>query len=110
VRTLVPDLPRLGELDARGVIVTDAAAAGYDFVSRYFAPRMGIPEDAATGSAHCALGPFWGETLARSDLLGYQASARGGYIRVRWLGGDRIEIAGQAVTVAADTLRSTPPC
>ncbi len=72
---LVPDLARLRELDARGVIVTAAAAAReYDFVSRYFAPRMRIPEDAATGSAHCALGLFWSETLARSEFLAYQAS------------------------------------
>jgi PhzF family phenazine biosynthesis protein len=110
VRTLVPDLARLGELDARGVIVTAAAdAPDYDFISRYFAPRMGIPEDAATGSAHCALGPFWSETLARSEFLGYQASPRGGYVRVRWPGGNRIEIAGQAITVAAGTLRLPPP-
>jgi PhzF family phenazine biosynthesis protein len=109
VLTLAPDLARLAELDVRGVIVTAAATArDYDFVSRYFAPAMGIPEDAATGSAHCALGPFWSETLGRSELHAYQASPRGGYIRVRWHGGDRIEIAGQAITVAVGTLRSTP--
>jgi predicted PhzF superfamily epimerase YddE/YHI9 len=81
------------------VIVTGAADGPWDFVSRFFAPRVGIPEDAVTGSAHCALGPFWSARLGRPELLGYQASARGGVVRVRSRAG-RALIAGQAVTVA----------
>jgi predicted PhzF superfamily epimerase YddE/YHI9 len=71
---------------------------GYDFVSRFFAPCVGIPEDPVTGSAHCALGPYWGEQLQKTSLLGYQASARGGTVRVHLRGG-RVDLAGQAVTV-----------
>jgi PhzF family phenazine biosynthesis protein len=99
VRELQPDLTRLRALDTRGVIVTGAADGPWDFVSRFFAPRVGIPEDAVTGSAHCALGPFWSARLGRPELLGYQASARGGVVRVRSRAG-RALIAGQAVTVA----------
>ena len=99
VRLLEPDFRLLGRLDARGVIVTSrASAAGYDFVSRFFAPSSGIDEDPATGSAHCCLGPFWKERLGRDDLLGYQASPRGGFVRTRCVG-DRVRISGQAVTV-----------
>lgn len=106
VRTLKPDLPRMHELGVRAVIVT-ARASGrdYDFVSRVFEPSIGIPEDSVTGSAHCALGPFWADALGKRELLANQASPRGGYVRVRWTGGDRIEIAGQAVTVAAASLQ-----
>jgi predicted PhzF superfamily epimerase YddE/YHI9 len=86
-------------VDARGVIVTSrAAASGYDFVSRFFAPRAGVDEDPVTGSAHCALTPYWTPKLGRPDLVGYQASARGGTVRVR-LQGDRVMLGGQAVTV-----------
>jgi predicted PhzF superfamily epimerase YddE/YHI9 len=74
------------------------AAGGYDFVSRYFAPLSGAPEDPATGSSHCALGPYWAAKLGKTDLLAYQASARGGWLRVR-AAGPRVQVAGQAVTV-----------
>jgi PhzF family phenazine biosynthesis protein len=103
VRDLAPDLRALGGVapDGVGVIVTAAAApgvAGHDFVSRYFAPSAGIDEDPVTGSAHCVLGPFWAERLGRDDLTGFQASARGGLVRVRPQG-DRVQLGGRAVTV-----------
>lgn len=99
VRGLAPDARRLAALPARGIIVTSRSDdPTYDFVSRFFAPGSGIDEDPVTGSAHCALGPFWGERLGRGDLVGYQASARGGVVRVR-LAGDRVRLGGQAVTV-----------
>ena len=99
VRALAPDLAALERVDARGMIVTSRATTqGYDFVSRFFAPRAGVPEDPVTGSAHCALTPFWSERLQRTDMTAYQASRRGGVIRVR-LAGDRVILAGQAVTV-----------
>ncbi|HVH08655.1 MAG TPA: PhzF family phenazine biosynthesis protein [Gemmatimonadales bacterium] len=99
VRNLAPDLAGFEPLDARGVIVTSrSTGAGYDFVSRFFAPRVGVPEDPVTGSAHCALAPFWSERLRRAELTGYQASARGGVVRVR-VAGERVVLAGQAVTV-----------
>jgi predicted PhzF superfamily epimerase YddE/YHI9 len=106
VRELAPDLRRLGGLGTRGVIVTAAAApdaAGYDFVSRYFAPAVGIDEDPVTGSAHCTLGPFWAERLGRAELTGFQASRRGGLVQVR-PEGDRVLLGGRAVTVVRGQL------
>jgi PhzF family phenazine biosynthesis protein len=99
LRTLRPEFARIRELDARGVIVTaPALSQRFDFVSRFFAPRVGVDEDAATGSAHCALAPFWSERLGRDSLTGYQVSARGGVVRTR-LDGQRVFLGGQAVTV-----------
>jgi predicted PhzF superfamily epimerase YddE/YHI9 len=99
VRTMKPDLALLREVTNRGVMVTSRSTSpAYDFVSRFFAPAVGIDEDPVTGSAHCCLGPFWGERLGKTELVGYQASARGGTVRVR-LGGDRVYLGGQAVTV-----------
>jgi predicted PhzF superfamily epimerase YddE/YHI9 len=104
VRGLAPDFGRLGRLEHRGVIVTASAGrppAGtrsFDFVSRYFAPAVGIDEDPVTGSAHCTLGPYWAERLGRAELTGFQASARGGVVQVR-TAGDRVLLGGQAVTV-----------
>lgn len=104
VRRLEPDLGVLARLPVRGVIVTAAAAAGdRDFVSRFFAPAAGVPEDPVTGSAHCALAPFWSERLGRIELSGYQASARGGLVRVR-VAGDRVHLGGLAVTVLRGVL------
>lgn len=103
VRGLRPDLAALAALPVRGVIVTAAAVpggGGFDFVSRFFAPGVGVPEDPVTGSAHCALAPYWGAILGRTEMRGWQASARGGEVRVVWRG-DRVELAGQAVTVSA---------
>ena len=99
VRSLAPDLGRLAALPYRGILVTARAAApGYDVVSRFFAPAVGIGEDPATGSSHCCLGPYWSERLGKNPFLGYQASARGGRVRVE-LAGDRVRLGGQAVTV-----------
>jgi PhzF family phenazine biosynthesis protein len=100
VRQLTPNLTALERLDTRGVIVTSRAngQGAYDFVSRFFAPQSGVPEDPVTGSAHCALAPYWAAKLGRTELVGYQASARGGIVRVR-LAGDRVHLGGQAVTV-----------
>ena len=99
VRDLAPDLRALAVVDCRGVIVTAPSdTPAHDFVSRFFAPRAGIPEDPVTGSAHCALGPLWSERLGKPEVVGYQASARGGVVRVRPVGA-RVVLAGQAVTV-----------
>jgi predicted PhzF superfamily epimerase YddE/YHI9 len=100
VRRLDPDMGAIARVDARGVIVTSRADAKgkYDFVSRFFAPQSGVPEDPVTGSAHCALAPYWGAKLGKKELVAFQASARGGEIRVR-LVGDRVRLGGQAVTV-----------
>ena len=102
VRGLRPDFGLLAEVPARGVIVTARAEPDAppfaDFVSRFFGPRVGVPEDPVTGSAHCMLGPFWAGQLGRPDLVGYQASERGGIVRVA-VRGDRVFLGGQAVTV-----------
>ncbi|HEY0017740.1 MAG TPA: PhzF family phenazine biosynthesis protein [Longimicrobium sp.] len=99
VRALKPDFGVLAGVEARGVIVTARAAdPRFDFVSRFFAPRVGVNEDPVTGSAHCVLAPFWSARLGRSEMTGFQASRRGGMVRVR-AARDRVELAGQAVTV-----------
>jgi predicted PhzF superfamily epimerase YddE/YHI9 len=99
VRGLAPDFGKLREVSTRGVIATAASEAdGFDYVSRFFAPAVGIDEDPVTGSAHCALGPFWAERLGRAELVGFQASRRGGVVRTR-AAGDRVLLGGQAVTV-----------
>lgn len=98
-RRLRPDFGMLGRLDARGTIVTARSEnPEYDFVSRCFYPAVGINEDPVTGSAHCALGPYWAQKLGKSDLTGYQASARGGVVWVR-PEGDRVRLGGNAVMV-----------
>jgi PhzF family phenazine biosynthesis protein len=99
VRSLRPDITKIGRWQARGLIVTSrASSADCDYVSRFFAPAAGIDEDPVTGSAHCCLGPFWKERLGRDNLIGYQASARGGFVRT-CCEGDRVFISGQAITV-----------
>lgn len=99
VRNLKPDFQKLLQITARGIIVTSRAKTGpYDFVSRFFAPRVGINEDPVTGSAHCFLGPYWAKRLGKNELLAYQASARGGELRVR-LKGERVFLSGKAITV-----------
>ncbi len=104
VRALTPDLARLSTIDTRGVIVTATSDdPAYDVVSRFFAPQVGVPEDPVTGSAHCALAPYWHQVLGRSALTGYQASARGGVVRMRHAS-DRVQLGGQAVAVLQATL------
>ena len=98
VRRIRPNFTLLSELPARGVIVTAKAKPPYDFVSRFFAPRAGVNEDPVTGSAHSVLGPFWKSRLGKSELLAYQASKRGGVLRIR-VGDRRVFIGGKAVTV-----------
>jgi PhzF family phenazine biosynthesis protein len=99
VRSLRPDMTLLGRIETRGIIVTARASTpSYDFVSRFFGPSSGVPEDPVTGSAHCALGPYWATRLGKDAFLAHQASARGGDVRVRVVG-DRVKLGGQAVTV-----------
>jgi PhzF family phenazine biosynthesis protein len=99
VRGLDPDHVRLGTVPVRGVVVTSRSSeSGVDFVSRFFAPGVGVDEDPVTGSAHCCLTPYWASRLGRDELVGYQASKRGGFVRVR-LDGDRVKLGGQAVTI-----------
>jgi PhzF family phenazine biosynthesis protein len=98
VRELTPDTYRLRRVSVRGVIVTARAATrGFDFVSRFFAPSVGVDEDPVTGSAHCCLGPYWSDVLGRTELTGWQASERGGLVRVHCRG-ERVTLSGQAVT------------
>ena len=100
VRGLVPDLNGIASVGTRLVVVTAAGdRPGIDCVSRAFAPNAGVAEDPVTGSAHCTLAGYWGDRLGRDELVGEQASARGGIVRMR-RAGDRVVIAGQAVTVA----------
>ncbi|MCA1220361.1 PhzF family phenazine biosynthesis protein [Streptomyces sp. 8L] len=110
VRELAPDHDALARLSDRGVIVTAAGAPGgdHDFVSRAFFPGVGVTEDPVTGSAHTALAPFWSARLGRSELTGYQASARGGLVRTL-LRGDRTLLTGTAVTVIDGELLPEPP-
>jgi PhzF family phenazine biosynthesis protein len=99
VRSLAPDFRRLAKVAARGAIVTAASdLPGVDFISRFFAPASGIDEDPVTGSAHCALAPYWANELRKSRLVGYQTSRRGGTVHVE-VRGDRVILGGQAVAV-----------
>jgi len=98
VRGLTPNFAAIAALDASGVIVTAPGDGEADFVSRFFAPNFGIDEDPVTGAAHCCLGPYWQGRLGRGRLVGYQASARGGFVGVA-VRGDRALLTGQAVTV-----------
>lgn len=99
VRNLTPDFNLLAKLPSTGVIVTARSdSKEFDIVSRYFAPSAGINEDPVTGAAHCGLGPYWQPKLDKKEFLAYQASQRGGVVRVR-PDGDRVHLAGQAITV-----------
>lgn len=112
VQNLDPDFGQLAQIPCHGVIVTSRSQGlilnrgrqgEYDFISRFFAPRMGVNEDPVTGSAHCCLGPYWGRKLKKMQLLAYQASPRGGIVRVR-REAERVILGGQAVTVLEGTL------
>jgi PhzF family phenazine biosynthesis protein len=96
VRNLTPDVAAVARLDRPGIIVTAAGEREYDFVSRYFAPAKGIPEDPVTGAAHCMLAPYWAERLDKTDFCAFQASLRGGEVVCR-LRGDRVELEGKCV-------------
>jgi len=99
VRQMKPDFRALARTQTRGVIVTSRAVSpAYDFVSRFFAPAAGIDEDPVTGSAHCCLGPFWKTRLSKEEFVAYQASRRGGLVRVR-VAEPRVFLGGNAVTV-----------
>jgi PhzF family phenazine biosynthesis protein len=99
LRTLKPDFRLLSAVETRGVIITAPSdRPGVDFLSRFFAPSAGVNEDSVTGSAHCALAPYWAERLGRNTLVGYQASPRGGTVRVEDAG-ERVILGGKAVTV-----------
>jgi predicted PhzF superfamily epimerase YddE/YHI9 len=99
VRAFQPDFAAIGRLPCRGLIITARSeSSDYDFISRFFAPSVGVDEDPVTGSAHCALGPYWSAKLGRNTLTGYQASKRGGVVGVE-TSGDRVLLSGQAVTV-----------
>jgi predicted PhzF superfamily epimerase YddE/YHI9 len=100
---LEPDLEKMAGLDFFGVIVT-APGKNSDFVSRFFAPRAGIPEDPVTGSAHCTLIPYWSERLGRKELHARQLSPRGGALFC-WDRGDRVSIGGRAVAYLKGTIR-----
>ncbi len=102
VRELAPDLGAIARVPARGVMVT-ARGSQYDFVSRFFGPAAGVPEDPVTGSAHCTLGPYWQEKLNKSNFRAFQASKRGGEIGVR-VEKDRVYLSGQAVTTMTSEL------
>jgi PhzF family phenazine biosynthesis protein len=99
LRNIRPDFALLKAVPIRGISVTSLATSpGYDFISRFFAPRVGVNEDPVTGSAHCALGPYWSRRLAKNEFVAYQASERGGVLRIR-IAGDRIYLGGRAVTI-----------
>ncbi|MDH3615932.1 MAG: PhzF family phenazine biosynthesis protein [Gammaproteobacteria bacterium] len=99
LRAVQPDFSRLRKIPMRGVAVTSLSGdPRFDFVSRFFAPAAGVEEDPVTGSAHCCLGPFWSERLGKVDMTAFQASARGGVVRVQ-VSGERVHLGGQAVTI-----------
>ncbi len=113
VRSIEPDFRALARIDARGVMVTAPPSdgtreshPGVDFVSRFFAPACGVDEDPVTGSAHCALGPWWARKLGRDAVVGRQISDRGGTVTVRDRG-DRVTLEGLAVTVLKGRIGSS---
>lgn len=106
VRRLSPDFGRLGQVESRGVVVTARSdREGFDIESRFFAPAAGVDEDPVTGSAHCVVAPWWAEKLNRNEFVAYQASARGGTVRLR-LENDRVRLGGQAITVLEGELKA----
>jgi PhzF family phenazine biosynthesis protein len=106
LRVVQPDLALLRRVPARGVILTArAGSSAGDFVSRFFAPSVGIDEDAVTGSAHCCLAPYWHRKLGKTEMVGLQLSRRGGVVHVQ-VNGERVRLGGQAVTVLRGTLAS----
>jgi PhzF family phenazine biosynthesis protein len=96
LRALAPDMSAIARLDRSGVIVTAPGDGNYDFISRYFAPAKGIPEDPVTGSAHCMLAPYWAPRLGQTEFRAFQASRRGGEVLCRVVG-DRVHLEGTCV-------------
>jgi len=96
LRGLAPDMSKLAQMDRSGIIITAPGNGIYDFFCRYFAPLKGVPEDPVTGSAHCALAPYWASRLGKTALRSFQASKRGGEVVCR-LVGDRVELEGSCV-------------
>ena len=96
LRAISPDMAAIARLDRSGVIVSAPGDGQFDFISRYFAPAKGIPEDPVTGAAHCMLAPYWAERLDKTDFCAFQASLRGGEVVCR-LRGDRVELEGKRV-------------
>lgn len=106
VCSLEPDMAALSAIRCRGIIVTAASDLPHiDFVSRFFAPSAGIPEDPVTGSAHCCLAPYWGQKLEKTEMTGFQCSARGGSVHVR-LAGDRVILSGHTAHIFSGTLQA----
>ena len=106
VRNAKPDWRLLREIETRGVILTAPGdEPGMDFISRFFAPAAGVDEDPVTGSAHCALAPYWAGRLGKPALVGYQASRRGGTVQVE-VAGDRVQLAGRAITIVKGTIEA----
>tara|TARA_R110002072_G_scaffold289831_4_gene457137 strand:+ start:1942 stop:2796 length:855 start_codon:yes stop_codon:yes gene_type:complete len=109
LRSLTPDFRKLKNFPTRGVMVTGPSDdPRFDFVSRFFAPSVGIDEDPVTGSAHCCLAPYWAKVLGKQEMTAFQASARGGILQVR-VAGDRVILGGQAVMVLQGELLAGPP-
>ncbi|MFB4164816.1 PhzF family phenazine biosynthesis protein [Alteribacillus sp. JSM 102045] len=98
VNTAIPDLERIKELDGTGLVITSRSSEPFDFVSRYFAPKIGISEDYVTGSAHCALASYWKDILQKERFLAFQDSSRGGEIEMN-IKGDNVELIGDCVTL-----------
>ena len=97
VRSMTPDMSLLAKLADRGVIVTAPGdKTGLDMISRYFVPAIGINEDPVTGYMHCVVAPYWADKLGQDDVVGYQASARGGVVACKVVG-DRVHLTGEAV-------------
>ncbi len=109
VRQMQPNFGLLKTLPVSDVIVTSRTSEGseYDFVSRFFAPGLGIDEDPVTGAAHCCLAPFWRDHLDKDEFLAYQASSRGGVVKVHYPGDERVYLAGQAITILRGELLNT---
>jgi PhzF family phenazine biosynthesis protein len=99
LKSIQPDFALLATVPARGIIVTSRSSQdSFDFVSRFFGPAAGVNEDPVTGSAHCCLGPYWQHKLFKDSFTAYQASARGGIVKVRVVN-ERVKLTGQAVIV-----------
>lgn len=104
VRSYKPNLEQIAQIEARGLCITAASdQPGIDFVSRFFAPQSGVPEDSVTGSTHCALSPFWSKRFGRHRLVGFQASNRGGRVETEYRG-DRVTLGGMAWIVVTGQL------